>query len=354
MTFLPVRSLPVFAHAGPMSLPYPLRGHSHTSETLSGASQTPGGSAPPVPERSRRGCVEPAPWRRERGWSACHTPDTGTIGGTTPTVIRCWKTSFITGSPTERKDDVPRRRTSRAPGSAFMKALIPRPARSRKRRSARPSVKVPAVKMLTSAPKARAGKAAVKRTRTASNPARQKPSEDRRPGRGTWRQFRYSGLAGSRSYRVYVPFGLRRTTRAPLLLALHGCAQTSVDFATSTRLNQLADQHGFVVVYPEQTPCTTHNGAGTGSARRTNFGRRANRQFSPGSCAGWQPKPRRGVSTRPDVRHRPFCRWSDGRGAGGNVPGDVCRCRRALRAAIPVRVQSDQRHPCLLYTSDAA
>jgi len=61
-------------------------------------------------------------------------------------------------------------------------------------------------------------------------------------------------LAGSRSYRVYVPFGLRRTTRAPLLLALHGCAQNSVDFATSTRFNQLADQHGFVVVYAEQTP----------------------------------------------------------------------------------------------------
>jgi esterase, PHB depolymerase family len=138
-----------------------------------------------------------------------------------------------------------------------MKALIPRRARSRKRRSARPSVKVPAVKMLTAAPKARAAKAAVKRTRTASNPARQKPSEDRRPGRGTWRQFRYSGLAGSRSYRVYVPFGLRRTTRAPLLLALHGCAQTSVDFATGTRFNQLADQHGFVMVYPEQTP--SHN-----------------------------------------------------------------------------------------------
>jgi len=153
-----------------------------------------------------------------------------------------------------------------------MKALIPRPVRSRKRRSAVPRLRVPTVKLPrtkvptmkspkakvpTAAPKPRATKASAKRTRSGSSPAGPRPSADRPPGRGTWRQFRYSGLAGTRSYRVYVPFGLRRTTRAPLLLALHGCAQNSVDFATSTRFNQLADQHGFVVVYPEQTP--SHN-----------------------------------------------------------------------------------------------
>ena len=153
-----------------------------------------------------------------------------------------------------------------------MKALIPRPVRSRKRRSAVPRLRVPTVKLPrtkvptmkspkakvpTAANKPRATKASAKRTRSGSSPAGPRPSADRPPGRGTWRQFRYSGLAGTRSYRVYVPFGLRRTTRAPLLLALHGCAQNSVDFATSTRFNQLADQHGFVVVYPEQTP--SHN-----------------------------------------------------------------------------------------------
>ena len=153
-----------------------------------------------------------------------------------------------------------------------MKALIPRPVRSRKRRSAVPRLRVPTVKLPrtkvptmkspkakvpTAANKPRATKASAKRSRSGSSPAGPRPSADRPPGRGTWRQFRYSGLAGTRSYRVYVPFGLRRTTRAPLLLALHGCAQNSVDFATSTRFNQLADQHGFVVVYPEQTP--SHN-----------------------------------------------------------------------------------------------
>ncbi len=66
------------------------------------------------------------------------------------------------------------------------------------------------------------------------------------------------GAAGSRSYRVYVPLGLRRTSWAPLLIALHGCGQTGVDFASGTRFNDLADKHRFVVVYPEQA--VTHNG----------------------------------------------------------------------------------------------
>ncbi len=78
------------------------------------------------------------------------------------------------------------------------------------------------------------------------------------PGRGRWRQGRFVGAAGSRSYRVYVPLGLRRTSWAPLLIALHGCGQTGLDFAVGTRFNDLADKHRFVVVYPEQA--ATHNG----------------------------------------------------------------------------------------------
>jgi poly(hydroxyalkanoate) depolymerase family esterase len=42
-----------------------------------------------------------------------------------------------------------------------------------------------------------------------------------------------------------------------VLLALHGCTQTALDFAAGTRFNQLADTHKFLVVYPEQA--AAHN-----------------------------------------------------------------------------------------------
>lgn len=57
--------------------------------------------------------------------------------------------------------------------------------------------------------------------------------------------------AGERSYLVHIPAGLPAT--APLVVMLHGGTQDGTSFAVATRMNQLADDRGFVVVYPEQS-----------------------------------------------------------------------------------------------------
>ena len=62
----------------------------------------------------------------------------------------------------------------------------------------------------------------------------------------------YSNGAGNLSYKLYIPARIRGR-RTSLLVMLHGCGQTPEDFATGTRMNDLADEHGFLVVYPAQS-----------------------------------------------------------------------------------------------------
>jgi len=75
---------------------------------------------------------------------------------------------------------------------------------------------------------------------------------------GEWRRATHVAPATSQRgerelpYGLYVP-GQASTPGMPLVVMLHGCKQTSEQFAEGTRMNLLADRHGFAVVYPEQT-----------------------------------------------------------------------------------------------------
>jgi poly(hydroxyalkanoate) depolymerase family esterase len=58
--------------------------------------------------------------------------------------------------------------------------------------------------------------------------------------------------AGALAYVVHKPTGLPPNTAAPLVMLLHGCTQDAPSIAAGTRMNDLADRYGFVVVYPQQ------------------------------------------------------------------------------------------------------
>ena len=69
----------------------------------------------------------------------------------------------------------------------------------------------------------------------------------------------YRCAAGARNYKLYVPARPAKGPR-PLVVMLHGCTQNPGDFATGTAMNALAEEHGCLVLYPEQDKGANHNG----------------------------------------------------------------------------------------------
>jgi poly(hydroxyalkanoate) depolymerase family esterase len=80
------------------------------------------------------------------------------------------------------------------------------------------------------------------------------------PGRfETGSKFSIHGMVGtapfvwpSRDYLVYVPKGRSAWRRAPLLVLCHGCKQTAEEIAQATRITELADRLGLIVLLPRQ------------------------------------------------------------------------------------------------------
>jgi len=74
---------------------------------------------------------------------------------------------------------------------------------------------------------------------------------------GDWRSATHVAPPTPQRGERELPYGLYVPPRAntlgmPLVVMLHGCGQSIEQFAQGTRMNLLADRHGFAVLYPEQ------------------------------------------------------------------------------------------------------
>lgn len=97
-------------------------------------------------------------------------------------------------------------------------------------------------------PKPVAKKAALLRVRESGRPTVQTAP-------GKWLAHHTQGLGQRMAYWLYLPENAALTATSPgwpLLIMLHGCHQSATEFAQGTRMNWLAEQKGFAVLYPQQ------------------------------------------------------------------------------------------------------
>ena len=71
------------------------------------------------------------------------------------------------------------------------------------------------------------------------------------PDGSRFEQRDFANAAGSRAYKLFVPSGAKGQA-LPLVVMLHGCTQSPDDFAAGTRMNEIAEEQGFLVAYPAQ------------------------------------------------------------------------------------------------------
>jgi len=71
------------------------------------------------------------------------------------------------------------------------------------------------------------------------------------PAPGTVQTFTYGSGDTAHQYLVYTPTSYKPGRRLPLLVMLHGCETTAYEQMEANLYNPLADQKGFVVVYPD-------------------------------------------------------------------------------------------------------
>lgn len=123
-------------------------------------------------------------------------------------------------------------------------------------RAGRPLLALLALQKLVTPPKPKRKARPKPKAKHAKSPVTRKAPaspQPRRPKPGTFEAGRFESPHGPLAYKIYTPIGSARR-RMPLVVMLHGCGQSAGDFAVGTGMNRLADEMGFLVLYPEQSP----------------------------------------------------------------------------------------------------
>ena len=97
---------------------------------------------------------------------------------------------------------------------------------------------------------------AIKPPRNTSIPKVKPPTQVDTPAPGKWLKAHHATLHDGGTLPVRMQYWLYLPSKQPanpmpLMVMLHGCAQSATQFAQSTRMNQLAEEKGFAVLYPQ-------------------------------------------------------------------------------------------------------